>query len=458
MNRTVISRRTFAAAGAASLAACQSRPPAVTRKLRLALIGVNNQAGSHYDMAAREDVVALVDADARMFDKPFYNWQGDAIVRPSPRECFPAATRLDDFRELFERPDSFDAVVISTPDHVHFNAAARALELGKPVFCEKPLTWGVAESQELMRLAQAGQVATQLGAQGLYFEPWRKARALYRAGAIGQVRKVVVWVPTNASRYGVPGRARPPGENPTPPGFNWDLWLGPAPARPYVEGAYHPLMWRQVADFGGGTLSDWCCHKLIPVFKILEPKYPNAIEIERPVDWNGESWPDRRRIKFSFPAIAGRDGFELIWIDGDGARPEPSDLPHWPQGEDFTAHGMVMVGDAGSIHFLQSHLQDLRLLPADLATRLGPIAAQPVQSSMHDDFLAAAKGEIAWTAPEGHFMFGGLMTAASLLGNAAQFDSDRKIVVDPETGAVANAEPAVAAYIRRSPRPGWRAV
>lgn len=455
MNRTALSRRSFVAAGAASLAACQTRPPpAAQRKLRFALIGTNNQAGSHYSMAAREEVVALVDADTRMFDKPFMNWQGDRVVRPSPRDSFPAARLLDDFRELFERPDSFDAVILSTPDHVHFAAAARALELGKPVFCEKPLSWGVAESQELMRLTEAGQVATQLGAQGIYFEPWRKAQAAYRAGAIGQVRKVVVWLPTNASRYGVPGRARPPGEDAVPEGFDWDLWLGPAPARPYIEGAYHPLMWRQVADFGGGTLSDWCCHKLIPVFKILEPKYPSAVEVERPAEWNLESWPDQRRVRFSFPAIAGRDAFELIWVDGDGAAPELSDLPHWPQGEEFGPHGMVMVGDTGSIHFLQSHLQDVRVLSAAGAAAL---PAQAVTGGMHDDFLAAAKGEMAWNAPEGNFMFGGLMTAASLLGNAAQYDSDRKIQVDPETGAVADAEPAVSAYIRRTPREGWRA-
>lgn len=455
MGRTHLSRRAIVGAGAAALAACQTSPPppAVERKLRFALIGVHNQASSHFNMAKREEVVALVDADTRMFTRPFMNWQGDQVVAPPPGEQFPNARRLDDFRELFERPDSFDAVIISTPDHTHFAAAARALELGKPVFCEKPLTWGVAESQELMRLAEVGQVATQLGAQGLYFEPWRKARAAYHAGAIGQVRKVVAWNPTNDRRFGAVGRPRPPGADPVPAGFDWDLWLGPAPERPYKEGAYHPQMWRQVADFGGGTLSDWCCHKLIPVFKILEPKYPNATEIERAREWNGESWPNNRRVKFSFPAIGGRDAFELIWIDGDNAKPELADLPHWPQGEELPSHGVVMVGERGSIHFLQSHLQDVRLLPLSL----GPLPAQPVTGGMHDDFLAAAKGRMAWNAPEGHFGFGGLMTAASLLGNAAQFASARKIAIDPETGAVQNAEPAVAAYVRRSPRPGWRA-
>lgn len=453
---TSLSRRAFVGASAAALAACQtSRPPAVQRKLRFAMIGVYNQAGSHYGMAEGEEVVALIDADTRMFDRPFYNWQGDTIVRPPPREVFPAARRMDDFRELFERPDSFDAVIISTPDHTHFPAAARALELGKPVFCEKPLTWGIAESQELMRLAAAGQVPTQLAAQGIYFEPWRKAQAAYRAGAIGQVRKVVVWNPTNAPRYGVVDRPRPPGADPIPAGLNWDVWLGPAPERPYVEGAYHTQMWRQVADFGGGTLSDWCCHKLIPVFKILEPKYPNAVEIERPMQWNGESWPNGRRITFKFPAIAGREAFDLIWIDGDNAKPELSDLAHWPAGEALPDHGVVMTGDTGSIHFLNSHLQDVRLLPLDLGARVA-LPPQPVTGGMHADFLAAAKGEMAWNAPEGSFGFGGLMTAASLLGNAAQYASERKITVDPETGAVQNAEASVSAYVRRSGRPGWR--
>jgi hypothetical protein len=456
MNGMSISRRTLLATGAASLAACQTRPPAAPRKLRFALIGVHNQAGAHYGMVQREEVVALVDADTRMFDKPFYNWQGDTIVRPSPRETFPAARRLDDARELFERPGSFDAVVIAVPDHAHFDAASRALELGKPVFCEKPMTWGIAESIELMRMARAGQVPTQLAAQGVYFEPWRKAREVYRTGAIGQVRKVVVWNPTNAPRYGVLDRSRPPGADPVPEGLNWDVWLASAPERPYKEGAYHTQMWRQVADFGGGTLSDWSCHKLIPVFKILEPKYPTTVEVERPHDWNGESWPNNRRIKFSFPAIGGRDAFDLIWIDGDDARPNIAELPHWPVGEAFPAHGVVMVGDTGSIHFLQSHLQDMRLLPGDFATRIGALPAQPIQRGMHDEFLAAAKGEIAWDAPEGRFGFGGVMTAAALMGNAAQYASDRKININPETGVVASTEPAVAGYVRRTPRPGWR--
>lgn len=457
MGRNLVSRRVFVGAGAAALAACQtSRPPAAGRKLRFALIGTHNQAGSHYSMAAREEVVALVDADTRMFDRPFMNWQGDQVVRPSPRESFPNARRLDDFRELFERPDSFDAVIISTPDHTHFAAAAQALELGKPVFCEKPLTWGVAESQELIRLAQAGQVPTQLAAQGIYFEPWRKARAAYHARAIGQVRKVIVWNPTNDRRFGAVERPRPPGADPVPAGFNWDLWLGPAPERPFIEGAYHPQMWRQVVDFGGGTLSDWSCHKLIPVFKILEPKYPNAVAIERTGVWNRESWPNNRRVNFSFPASGSRDAFDLTWIDGDNAQPLASDLPHWPAGEAFGSHGVVMVGDEGSIHFLQSHLQDVRLISRDGAA--SPLPASPVRGGMHDDFLAAAKGQMAWNAPEGHFGFGGVMTAAALLGNAAQFDSDGRISVDPETGAVRDAEAAVAAYVRRSSRAGWRAV
>ncbi len=456
MSRMIISRRTFAGAAIASLAACQSTPPpAVSRKLRLALIGVYNQAGAHYSMARREEVVAMVDADTRMFDKSFYNWQGDTVVGPPPRETFSSARLYDDARDLFEHPDTFDAVVISTPDHAHFDAAARALELGKPVFCEKPLTWGIAESQELIRLSQAGQVPTQLAAQGIYFEPWRKARAYYRSGAIGQVRKVVVWNPTNAPRYGLLDRARPPGADPVPEGLNWDVWLASAPARPYKEGAYHTQMWRQVADFGGGTLSDWSCHKLIPVFKILEPKYPSAVEVVRPHEWNGESWPNHRRIKYNFPAISGRDAFELVWSDGDGVRPEASDLPHWPPGEAFPDHGVVMVGDNGSIHLMQSHLQDVRVLPGDGSAAFS-LPAAPVQGGMHDDFLAAAKGETAWNATEGNFGFGGVMTASALYGNAAQHASDWKINVNPETGAVANAEPAVAAYVSRTPRAGWR--
>jgi hypothetical protein len=193
------------------------------------------------------------------------------------------------------------------------------------------------------------------------------------------------------------------------------------------------------------------------VFKILEPKFPSAVEVERPSDWNGESWPDRRRVSFKFPAISGRDGFELVWIDGEGAAPEASELPHWPQGEAFGGHGLVMVGERGSIHFMQSHLQEVRVLPLDLAAQHGPPPAQPAPGGMHDDFLAAAKGDMAWDAPEGNFMFGGLMTAASLLGNAAQFSSTRKIEADPETGAVANAEAAVSAYLNRTPRPDWRA-
>ncbi len=123
-------------------------PASAPRKLRLALIGTQNQAGSHYSMAETEEVVALVDADTRMFDKPFYNWRATRLCGLRRANAFPAARVHDDARELFEHPDRFDAVIISTPDHAHFAAAARALQLGKPVFCEKPLSWGVAGSAE----------------------------------------------------------------------------------------------------------------------------------------------------------------------------------------------------------------------------------------------------------------------------------------------------------------------
>ncbi len=239
-------------------------------KVNVAIIGVGGRGGAHVDgiPKAGGNIVALCDVDDRNLGKA--------------AEKHPDALKYNDFRKLLdEHHKEIDAVVVATPDHTHAVAAASAMKLGKHVYCEKPLTHSIHEARTLTELAARQKVATQMGNQGHSGDNTRRIVEIVRSGAIGPIREVHAW--TNRPIW-PQGLDRPAGSDPVPDYLHWDLWLGPAPERPFVAHAereaeknsadtpkkkagrgsnvYHPFSWRGWWDFGTGALGDMACHIL----------------------------------------------------------------------------------------------------------------------------------------------------------------------------------------------------
>lgn len=461
----LITRRQALKVAAATAAASNLGFPNITqaqssKKLRLAMIGVANQAWTHHRWMAKESVTALCDADTRYFDMPI-GWMKD---RPNsaPSKRFSRAKKFQDYRELFERPDLFDAVMICTPDHTHYSAAVQAIKLGKSVYCEKPLTWSPGESLELKKLAEENQVATQLGNQGMGSPGWRKAYTFYHAGLIGQVHTAHAWSPLQGNgNLGTAGSQRKVGDDPVPSGVDWNAWIGRAPMRAYVNGEYHPRKWRQTVDFGNGILGDWCCHKLNAVFLALEPGMPTKVWNEAITDWHGETWPTGRRVCWQFAAgettrtgtPKPRAAFKMVWHDGN-AKPTHADIPDWPKDQPIPEHGVVMIGDRGTIHVEGTHNGNASLLPLPLQQTHGkmPIDKALPNRNHHQEFVDAAKGLLAWDAPLSNFTHGGHMTAVSLMGNLA-LRLNQSLAIDTN-GKITNVASNNAAMFR-TPREGW---
>ncbi len=229
-------------------------------RLNIGIIGAAGRGAANLKevSAAGENIVALCDVDDRRL--------GTAA------EQFSAAKTYNDFRMLLEQK-GLDAVVVTTPDHTHAAAAAMALRLGKHVYCEKPLTHSIHEARTLARLAAEAKVATQMGNSGHSSESTRRVVELVRSGAIGPVREVHAW--TNRPIW-PQGIDRPEETPPVPTHIRWDLWLGPAPARPYNP-AYHPFNWRGWWDFGTGALGDMGCHIFDTPYWALDLRYPTRV-------------------------------------------------------------------------------------------------------------------------------------------------------------------------------------
>ncbi|MEI6809060.1 MAG: Gfo/Idh/MocA family oxidoreductase, partial [bacterium] len=227
----VISQKTFG----------QEKAPAQPRRMNVACIGIGGQMGSDLRAVAiecKQNIVALCDVDeGRM-----------AAMKRDVREVA-NAREYKDYRKLLESEKNLDAVVIATPDHWHAPICKAAILAGKHVFCEKPLTHAVSEARELRELVRKSKVVTQTGNQGAASGSFRRSMELIQAGILGNVSEVHIWHPA----HGWPsGDDRPAGEDPVPQGLDWDFWLGPAPARPYKNGIYHPAQWRGWYDFGNG--------------------------------------------------------------------------------------------------------------------------------------------------------------------------------------------------------------
>jgi len=333
-------------------------------KLNIASIGAMGKGQSDTDCCASENIVALCDVDSARCAKQLNK--------------YPGAKFYQNYRQMFdEMGQGIDAVTISTPDHFHAIAASQAMHLGMHVYCQKPLTQTIHEARYLRQLAKETGVVTQMGNQGSAQDGLRRAVECIQAGLIGPVREVHIW--TNRPVW-PQGMNRPEGVDPVPEGFDWDIWLGPAPVRPFKgKQVYQPFNWRGWLDFGTGALGDMACHTVNLPFRALQLGYPTEIAATVLGTMNGESYPLGSKIRFEFPARtayvpAARKSFfhredrlsfvpaTFTWYDGglaDASAPHGHDFSNKPPKEllaDIEAFqgevpnsACLLIGDHGKI-------------------------------------------------------------------------------------------------------------
>jgi predicted dehydrogenase len=437
----------FWVAGGISLGAAR----AANDKLNIACIGVGGKGDSDVDGAAKVgNIVALCDIDEKILDRKFNQEDKKSKQRP-----YAKAKRYNDFRKMLQEMDKhIDAVTVSTPDHTHAVAAMMAIKMGKHVYCQKPLTHTVREARALREAAKEHKVCTQMGNQGSASNGLREGVEIIQAGAIGPVTEVHVW--TNRPIWPqAPKLTKRPEPKPVPPHVHWDLWLGPAPVRPYGDG-YHPFAWRGFWDFGTGALGDMACHTANLAFRALKLGYPTSISAENG-EINPETYPGWATITFQFPARGDMPACKLFWYEGhrDGKKNlPPKELFH---GEKPPGSGSLLVGKKGVLYSPDDYGARYFLLPKkDFDGFKKPEKRLPRNGHGDDGMkeewaraIMANKPEIAYS----NFDFAGLLTETILLGNVAM-RAGKKLEWDGENMKFTNAHDAEK-FLHFKYREGW---
>jgi predicted dehydrogenase len=366
-------------------------------KLHVAFIGVGGKGTSNLaSVASHQGVVvsALCDVDSTKL--------GKAAAK------HPAAKLYADYRKLYaEMGTSIDAVVVTTPDHTHAPASLVAMDLGLPVYCEKPLTHHVMEARAMRKLAAEKRLVTQMGIQCHSSAAYRTAVHLIREGIVGKVDTVHAWSPKNWGYDGPP----PEGSDPVPPTLDWNLWLGTAPERPYHEHLYHPVNWRKLLDYGCGTLGDMGVHIFDTPYTALELDVPRTIKTScrKPT---GYGHPENNVVRYKFPGTRyTTKTLKWIWYDGEGAPEAHRDL-ELPGGEKLPEQGAMFVGEKGRL--LLPHWTFPKLI-AD--GQYQEIDFPPMEEIDHyHQFVDACLGRGECSAP---FSYASRLTEAMLLGVVA---------------------------------------
>ena len=377
-----LSRRDFLGGAAAATAAFtvvprhvlgnqEQKPP--SEKLNIAGIGVGGKGFSDMQSVRAENIVALCDVDHAVAARTFQE--------------FPQAKVYTDYRIMLEKQKDIDAVIIATPDHSHAVITLAALQMGKHVFCQKPLTHTVYEAQKVAEATRQAGVATQMGNQGQASEEARVLAELIMDGAIGPVREIHGWS-NRYPRISPRGIACPVETPPVPSTLNWDLWLGPAPERPYHP-CYAPFTWRGWWDFGTAVLGDIACHNLSAIFKTLKLDYPSRIDAcssnyQCPEEIRNETAPLSSVVRYTFPATPDRAAVEFTWYDGGMMPARPVELE--PDRQFGGDDGMLYIGDKGKI---LNH----RLIPETKRKEYGrPPKVLPRSPGHYEEWIQACKG------------------------------------------------------------------
>jgi predicted dehydrogenase len=417
------------------LAASGQTPP--SEKLNIAVIGIAGMGGADLGaVAPNNNIVALCDVDGAHAAASF--------------EKFPDAKKYHDFRKMFdEMAKEIDAVVVATPDHCHAVAAMAAIKHGKHVYCEKPLAHSVYEVRQLMQAAKEHKVVTQLGNQGHSFGTIRDFCEWIGDGAIGKVH--TIHAGCRAVNSGLDQLPHLGEQHPVPETLDWDLWLGPAQQRPYHP-AYLPAKWRGWVPFGNGTIGDWCCHVVDPVFWALDLGAPATIEAKvKDYDFKtqGDAFPKGEIITFEFAANPKRGPVTLHWYSGTERIPRPPELEADEKDVDT---GAVVIGDKGTIVYGSHGAGQVRLIPqAKMDAYQKPAKSIPRAKEHHLDWLDAIRtGGKAGS----DFSYGGPLTELAMLGVIAIKVAGTKLDWDSKGMKFRNS-PAANAFIKPAYRTGW---
>jgi predicted dehydrogenase len=480
--RTFLKTATLAGGAAVFGVPTLLRGANLNSKLNIAAIGAMGKGASDTDCCDSENIVALCDVDAACC--------AGQLQKYAPAKFY------QDFRRMFdEMGKGIDAVTVSTPDHFHAMAESLAMRLGKHVYGQKPLTQTIYEARYLHDLAQATGVVTQMGNQGSAADGLRRAVECIHAGLIGPVREVYVW--TNRPIW-PQGIGRPAGSDPVPAALDWDVWIGPAPMRPYKKDVYEPFNWRGWQDFGTGALGDMACHTVNMPFRALGLGHPTEIEAEAIHGMNLETYPIGSKIRFQFPArkisvpAAHKNFFHrhdtlafepvtLWWLDGgqpDPNAPDGHDASNKPPREltadieamlgEVPGSGCLLLGDQGKIFSPDDYGEQFFIKRNDEKKfthykKYAAAAAVP-ESLPRNPFQGDSdrRHHLEWIAaikegkPErcySRFAIGAPLTEIMLLGCVA-LRAGKKIEWDGPNMRATNC-PEAAPFIKRDNRAGW---
>jgi len=441
MTRRDYLKRSAAVAGTLTiLPSGLARGYAANEKVNVGIIGAGGRGAANTRGIAGQgqNIVALCDVDRSRLDA--------AAKRFKKARCY------SDFREMLEKEKGLDAVVVSTPDHVHAPASVMAMKLGLHCYCEKPLTWCVHEARVMAELAKEKKLSTHMGTPSRGHEQTVRAVEIIRSGAIGPVKEAHFW--TNRPIW-PQGFDRPPGEDPVPKHLDWNLWLGPAPVRPYKQNwpeghpvyrskwkqrqVYHPFVWRGWWDFGTGALGDIAPHMWSPAYWGLELEAPESVEIVESSGPMTEMFPAATTLRFNFPAKGRRPAVAIYWYDG-GNKPDPDLIGT----KNIPDNGYLIVGEKAIIGTANKSPSDpeFQSVPKTLR-RWG---------DMYAEWIAGIK-ESDPERPSCPFSYAGPLTEAYLLGNIA-LKVGQKIEWDAKAMRVTNC-PEANQYVRREYRKGW---
>ena len=388
-------------------------------RIKFACIGVGGKGGEDSTIASRfGDIIAICDVD----DNTLNSCANRDVDGKTP---FTSAKKYNDYRKMYEEMGKdIDAVTVTTPDHHHVHAASMAIMRDIHCFCQKPLTHSIYEARYLGDLARKHKVATQMGNQGTAEDSLRANAYKVRAGALGTVSEVHVWTNRPIWPQGTPR----PAPEPVPDNLHWDLWLGPAPDRPYVRGSsnkagYHSFAWRGWWDFGTGALGDMACHTVNLPYMALDLRWPTSVEATSS-GTNKDSYPTSSKIVFQFPAIKtakySRPALTMYWYDGHNLPPvekvvgDPFPAADLVDNNKLTDSGSLIIGDKGKLY-----------TPRDYGTR-GVIVAgvkveapYPKSPGHFEEFVRAIRTNNAEPAMSNFPDYSGPLTETILLGNLA---------------------------------------
>jgi predicted dehydrogenase len=472
LNRRLFLQRSALAAGALSAARLCPRPTLLAAaspgdRLNCVQIGCGGRGMNHLDAilnANRQNLIAIVDVFEPRFDV-VRKWLKDKGHDPEKVQTF------TDYRRMFDRlGKQLDAVFIATPNHQHTLPAVIAMQLGKGVFCEKPVCHDIGEARRLREMARQCKAPTQMGNQGHAEEGYRRLCEYIWAGTIGNITETHSW--TNRANGGV--GPRPPTE-PVPAGLHWEEWIGPAPYRDY-HSDLHPHEWHGWYDFGNGSIGNMGCHVLDGVFWALKIEHPTSIEVEELRGGSDERYPTGSRIRWDVPARGGMPRLNVYWYEGLNkttqaepvgglriAEGEARNLPallrelreKYPDDElDHGDSGTLYVGDKGII-YTATYGGRMHIVPFEkMKETPAPPKTLPRPKNVVTDFLEACLAGKTETAVS--FDYGTRLTEFAILGNLAQRAGEgKKVEWDGPNMRVTN-RPELNAWVKREYRKGWQ--